>query len=481
MKNIKKLFSAVLAFSMLLSMGMLQAQAGNTYTPVNGGETTFKKFLIMDAGDSVPNATFAFTIAPGTARSANTSDNSVMQVLPGVGTPTIGTATFAPGNSTETTAGSNIDVARAASDRASGLTAATGVELESGEKYATQTVTVDFSGISFDEPGIYRYIITETANAAHAAAGIMHDNDVDRVLDVYVVHKEASAAVTEAWIYGGTEYTTEADAKAAADVDQSAASGEGDYSGITHREAQAAVAEGLEVAGYVLHKNDDDVVIGTDMGSNDVAAAGDALDDKTDGFTNEYNSKDLVFKKEVSGNQASRDKYFAFTVTLTDVNDADVYVVSLADDSNAYTTDGNADGTSGSNNATISENQNKSNPTSVTGAQLKAGVKFYLQHGQSIAIRGIAPNASYTVTENAEDYKSTASAVSGYEDATTGVIGTVAGNHKAVQTSYLNTRDGLIPTGVLTLVGPAVAFILLGVLGISVVLIGKRRKEETAE
>ena len=59
--------------------------------------------------------------------------------------------------------------------------------------------------------------------------------------------------------------------------------------------------------------------------------------------------------------------------------------------------------------------------------KIKAGQKFYLQHGQSVVIRGLAPNASYTVTENAEDYASSAtiSAANGkggvaYSDPATG-------------------------------------------------------------
>ena len=49
-----------------------------------------------------------------------------------------------------------------------------------------------------------------------------------------------TSAVTEAWIYDGNEYSTEADAQAAAD-----AAGATDYTGITHREA-AAGSEGKE-------------------------------------------------------------------------------------------------------------------------------------------------------------------------------------------------------------------------------------------
>ena len=252
---------------------------------------------------------------------------------------------------------------------------------------------------------------------------------------------------------------------------------------VTHQDGTPGTPAqpGLVVSAYVLHTNDDDVVINNTMGSADVATAGAALTDKTDGFTNEYNSKDLVFKKEVTGNQASRDKYFEFTATAANVNDADVFTVSLADDNDANTTDGNADATSGTTVATRASNRSKTNPTSVTGAQLKAGVKFYLQHGQSIAIRGFAPNATYTVTEDEEDYKKTPSVVAEHTDPTTGVIGTVAGTNKVVKTSFQNQRDGIIPTGILLTVTPFAALTLFGGIGAATIVMKGRKKEEEEE
>ena len=392
--------------------------ASSAYTPVKGTSCNFNKYLIMDAGDSVPNATFSFTVAPGTARSADTADNSVMQVLAGVGTPTIADVTFAPSDSTATAAGTNIDVARTQEDR-TGTAGTDTVQLDSGEKYATKQAAVDFSSVSFNEPGIYRYIITETANADHAAAGIIHDTDTDRVLDVYVTDN------------GGT----------------------------------------LEVSAYVLHTDDEDVAIGNSMGSADVAAAGEALEDKTDGFTNEYTSKDLKVEKEVSGNQASRDKYFEFTVTATNVTDADSYVVSLADDNDANTNDGSADAKSGTTAATIEANQDKTNPTTVTGAQLKEGVKFYLHHNQSVVVRGLPLNANYTVTENAEDYASEVKS----GDTNSGTIGTVAGENKMATAGFTNTRNGVIPTGVMLTVVPGVAIVAVALVGLIAL---KRKKDE---
>ena len=431
MKGKKLLLTAVLAASFTAMLGA-PSSAATAYKPIKGSATDckFNKYLIMDVDDPVPNATFSFTVAPGTALEPTTDpDPETMEVLAGVGTPTVSNVTFAPGDATATSAGTYVDVARTAASRAAGLDATTGVQLETGEKFATKEATVDFSNVEFDEPGIYRYIITETASAANTAAGIMQDNDVDRVLDVYVVDK-----------------------------------GDGT----------------LEVSSYVMHTDASAVARNTTNGSGV-----DTLSDKTDGFTNEYSSKDLVIKKEVTGNQASRDKWFEFTVTLTGVNDDDNYVISIGDDGVASTTDGNADATTGTTSATITANQNKTNPTSATGEQLKAGVKFYLQHGQSIAIRGLAPNVTYTVTEDAEDYKSIKAddytdtlKVAGYEDATSGTIGAIAGNKKAVMTSFLNQREGVIPTGIILSAAGLIIVAIIVVAGIIFFGARSRRKYE---
>jgi hypothetical protein len=205
-----------------------------------------------------------------------------------------------------------------------------------------------------------------------------------------------------------------------------------------------------------------------------VASAGAALADKTDGFTNEYTSKDLKISKTVTGNQASRDKYFALTVTCTDVAAADSFVVSLADDSDANTNDGNADETSGSNSATIAANAGQTNSTVVTGTELLAGKTFYLQHGQSVVIRGLAPNVSYTVTENAEDYSS--AVASGKTNS--GEIGTVAGAEKMAEAGFTNTRNGIIPTGILLSATPWIILGLVVIAGIVFFAIRSRKKYE---
>ena len=281
---------------------------------------------------------------------------------------------------------------------------------------------MNFNGITFPEPGIYRYIITETTNAEHTAAGVLHDTDIDRVLDVYVSDD-----------------------------------------GRGH----------LVVSEYVLHTDVGNVSMGNSVGSSDVATDGTALSDKTDGFTNEMaGRKDLKIENTVSGNQASRDKWFRFFVKMENVNDADKFTVSNSPTRSSDS--GNADEKSGSTAATKPEYRNQDNKLEVTGAELKAGVPFYLQGTQSVVIRGLPQNASYTVTEDAEDY------LSSVPDGCTnsGVIGDIAGENKLTRAGFTNTRNGVIPTGIMVTIAPFAVATAIGGVGIASISMKKRKKEE---
>lgn len=410
MKRFKNIMAILMVTALILSIAAISANAATTYTGVVGSTTTFSKYLIVDEDTNIPNVTFDFSIAAiETGKPATSSTMAVYApASAGVtGTPTISDPVFTSDTATTPTNDTVL------SEDEGKLT------LDSGKKYASKTVTVDFSSVTFPEPGIYRYVVTEAA----ASGAYTHDTQntggtsLTRYLDVYVTDNNGT----------------------------------------------------LEVSSYVLHKDDSTVTAGANSGSGDVASDGTAVTDKSASYVNEYATKDLAFSKKVDGNQASKDKYFQYTVTVTGLTATDVFTVNLD----------NADASPAGNSATTYTSM--SNPASVTGAELAAGVNFYLQHGQSIKILGLPTTAGYTVTEAEEDYSKTANndlvAVAAqnevpaktYNDSNTGTMD----DDKYV--GYTNTKDGVIPTGVLVTIAPfAIGILLFGAL--IIFFIAKRKR-----
>lgn len=401
-----------LASAMTMSMGTpvfaFSVARPDGYSSEIDGEktTTFDKYLVMDTQAEVPNASFTYAVTAGTAKAYDVAGKKFAVLagvdadkvtMAGVGTKTANTITYKQGDATLNDANALVKDY----DNAT-------------EKYAKKTATLDFSACRFTEPGIYRYIVTESGTNQ----AVTNDADATRVVDVYV----------------------------------NDASGEGENK--------------LTIAGYVLHSNADDapdVSLGENNGS-----AGSYVGTKSQGFTNSYDTSDIFIAKHVSGNQASRDKYFEFTVNITDAVPGTIYDVDLSD----------ADATTKTNAATITANEGKTNPATLTvGADGTVTQKFYLAHNQSIVIQGVAKDSKYKVTENAEDYKSTpADAIDNTEHRGDATSGTVAS--KDIYTGYVNTRDGVIPTGVIMTVAPFAAVTLLGGAGAVTMVMKKKKSEE---
>lgn len=394
------------------------AAAGTNYGATIEGTktTTFDKFLVMDTQANVPNATFTYAVTAGNAKAYDVAGKK-FQVLAGVDADKVTMAGVgAAANSIVFKQGDGSDTHDTTKD-------AYVKDLAAGKKYALKTATLDFSKVQFTEPGVYRYIITE----AGTNQGITNDADLTRVLDVYV--NDASA------------------------------------------EVDGAFTKKLTIAGYVLHSNVDDepdVAAGENFGST-----GAYTDKKSQGFTNSYDTSDLTLRKQVTGNQASRDKYFEFTLNIDKAQPNTKYDVVIDE----------ADATSKANAATIEANAGKANVTSITTDDAgKATQKFYLQHGQQITVQGLAKDTTYAVTENTEDYKSTANTKD------TPVVDTKADTEAApvdgtivstdLTTGFLNTRDGVIPTGVIMAVAPFAVVTILGGAGVVTMVMKRNNKED---
>ena len=449
---IKKIIAGFIAFG-TLAVGAIPVMAQNTYTPVQGGTVEFEKYLVFDSQANTPTATFTYSIAAGTAITPSAGKEAVLAgddvgvTVHSTGDSTktviqniaLGTAVFAPTDTKydslqtpETGLGQQATLSYDDVDL--------GDEITTGhyeKSYSRHKVTVDFTKVQFTEPGVYRYVITETAmTAAQTELGLVIDPDATRYLDVYV--KDNGFTST------------------------------GNNSG----------TGALEIVGYVLHNTDNfqpidnsgESVVPTEPGTT-----------KAKGFTNTYITYDLTLQNEVAGNQASTDKYFKYVVMLTDTSANSKYNVVLD-----Y-----ADATVRQNASTIDSYEGQTNASLIqTDANGDATYTFYLEHDQKLTIQGLPKNASYSITGTTEDYDG-AAVIAGDtvygKTGETAVAGVTSGTNNAKQIviadtdinddttiTVTNTRKGTIPTGVITSVLPGAAIVVLGIAGYAIT----RRKNE---
>lgn len=378
------------------------------YTPVRGTKgdaNLFYKYLTMDKEANVPNTTFEFTIEAGTAIPATATTLAVYAgKVTNTNMPAISKAEFKVNDTTYESAEAEylyIDGTNT---------------LPQGKKYAKAGIQLDFSNVSFSEPGVYRYVIKElTVNSnynQYHKMGITNEQIDTKYLDVYVI----------------------------------------DNNGV------------LEIAQYALHTNPAAPKLSNQNGSGDASTPGGRLADKVAGYGNDYDTSNLTVKKEVAGNQASKDKYFKFTVKLNGTVPGTKYDIELnGENAKAVATPTKTEAT------TITETM--VNPTTIT-TDSSGGAEFnvYLQHGQYIRIDGLAKGTGYTVTEDAEDYLSTPMTGAGFAAAT----GTVASED--LTTGYINTRNGNVPTGVIVEFGPYIIGAVVILLALMYVLTNKKRR-----
>lgn len=391
MKRFTKIMAILMVTALIMSIAAISGSAAG-YTAIPGTTTSFTKDVVVDSDANIPHEIFSFTIESGTAVAA--SNNTVaIQAGPNPTAVVVNTVEFA--STDNTTAGTPSD------------------STDTTKKYAEKTVSVNFAGVTFNEPGIYRYLLKETAGTT---SGMTYDNRT-LSLDVYVI----------------------------------------DNNGV------------LEVNKYVLHEGQGTISSNSTSGS-------DGADVKVDGFVNTAASHEIEFGKEVIGNQGSKDKYFAVKIQLTPVNgniidDASTFPVIMTAAEKQPTPSA---ATSASYTAALMAEKN--NVDYLTGGQLKGGHTFYLKDGQYIKVQGLPAGVTYSVTETPEDYTQTngiTTQVSGKTDAYSDPnSGTLTGD---VKTGYTNEKNGVIPTGVLLTIAPfAIGILLFG--AVIIFFIARRRR-----
>lgn len=356
---------------------------GKIYAAVTGTNTSFTKTIKMRATAKVPNVTFHYDVQAGSPQNADAA-NKKLAVLAGndgvtsTGLPKIADISFTA-NDTKPGDGTSI----------------------------TKTATVDFSEVSYKEPGVYRYVITESGTAQ----GLSTTEDQTKALDVYV---------------------TDAD-------------------GV------------LKVSAYVMHNNE--------KANAEQLDATKKLDDKDVDFEHTLTTSDVTLSKTVTGNQGSHDEYFKFTVNIKNAVPGTQFIVNLA----------NADKDTKTNGINTTAHTNPELLTAHEDGTLTQD--FWLQHGQSIVIQGLAGETGYTVTEANGSYKTNIAVTGDTSNAAENDIAAVAANtvtDKAVTkdtaVAYTNNKQGAVPTGLIMSIGGPAAIALLG--GVGLVTIKAKKKEQ---
>lgn len=462
--------------------GFARADAPRSYTPVEGGQTSFYQVLTVGEGRPSPSISFAYSIEPGAAQAA-TAGSRVRIISPSAaegvtGTPTVGTAVFT------------------ATDAVLNSLAGTGVEgsviLPADKSAVVKGVTVDFSEVTFSKPGIYRYIVKETSAGQ---TGVEYDTQKgatatlkERVLDVYVENVPESL-------------------------------GE------------------LQVTNYIFHELTSPSVIGV---ISDGTGETQQLGDKSPGYVNDYafSAHKLVIREHVEGTRSSVGKYFKYTIEFRnlaaqgvlsiDWSQAAGYANPASDPATVYPVADMITANTRDDDATEEGVQWKAD------AQGKLTQSFYLKNGQEVTIDNIPDGAFYEIVTIKEDYglaidttesidvpviytpptpSPNPGGISG-QFGTTGkpvmMAGDVIGNYAAIMLTvpggglypnrqtmplggsmrdenmtddgditFILNRSGTIPTGIFSEESSGILLAAVGLAGLLFLAFGVRKKEES--
>lgn len=427
-----------------------------TTKTVAGTKTTFDKYLVMKKNANVPNATFSYTVSIPTDDEMKSLPNpedtngTNLTVRKGIGSPTASSTTFAAGDQT-------FDSAQTVRTNTGSKTydekTADQVTLDENHKYAKHTSTVDFSKVTFSEPGVYRYKITENDTTEK---GITKDSTV-RYLDVYVESDDSGTPSIQGYVFHTANEAQKKDGTNPAEKNK----------GFTNTYTTHDLTLTKNVTGnqgfrdqyFKFHVDITDLDGGARL----------FLTDK-DG-NKPYKSTDTVayaYNKDTGTRTAGQNRFVVATGTIADITNVKADNDNKTPDS-AATTDkaGEADA------------QGLAITADASG---HAAFDAYLKHGESLKVNGLTEGAKYTVMETSEDYSASATKNTQaidlthnndhHTDAT--ATQTLAGDENIV---YTNDREGTLPTGIYH--NNRAAFNIMGIAaagGAIAIVIRKRRK-----
>ena len=464
--KLTKILGGVLALTMMFSGTAVFAA---NYAAIPGTTTSLTKYMVVEQDAEIPDVEFTFEVSAGnaveaTAGTVKTWAGLNPELVKVNGTAQEGVTTFTAGEAA--TAGALDGVATAE------------------QKYATKTIALDFSGVNYAEPGVYRYLLTETASTNSA---VQMDSKPVRTIDVYVEDVNGSLQVTGYVSYEGT--VTDA-AKTLPTIDMT--EWETANPEPTFADAENPTPEETQAHDTWEAAREAEIARQTALTPN----GAEASTPKSDKYVNTLDSADLTISKTVTGNQGSKDQYFEFTVTVnnaganavmtldmagaeteTHENTATTFAKTAMDEANQKDDDKAAEavlytaedaeviaGEAQVGDVKTPAREGKAGQQVIADASGSATFKVYLHHGQQAVLKGLPKNATYTVEETA---------AAGYTTTKTGDTGTIVNDD--VTAAFTNNREGVIPTGVATAIAGGAGIVAVAVIGS---IASKRRKDE---
>lgn len=196
----------------------------------------------------------------------------------------------------------------------------------------------------------------------------------------------------------------------------------------------------LSVDSYVLRDAETDIGINGEYTSNP--------DEKSSGYINTLTQYDFDFSKTISGNQGDKNKRFNFTLNITHANPGIYRIIA---------------------------NDVEGNPNSIiVDINGTAIGEYSLTNGSTVQVIGLNEGAVCNVTEDPDDYTATHSLDSG-----NAVSGNSSGNvtlNSDHSVAFTNTRNGIIPTGIIMTIAPfAIGICVFGAVIIFIISRRKRR------
>lgn len=385
--------TAVLTALLVAGMATTPVMAeGSTYTPVTSDPINFNTTIYMRDTAKVPNITFKYAVTAGAAQNASAGNLAVLagnDHVTSEGLPTIEDIVFTADDTKD----------------------ASGTFIE-------KTGTVVFSGVTYKEPGVYRYVVKESGEAQ----GVTHEDntmpthkaeDRTKALDVYV--------------------TDDGHGK-------------------------------LVVSAYVMHDNEKDKAAQLDETKK--------LDDKDTNFEHLLTTSDVELSKKVTGNQGSRDEYFQFTVKIAGADKGTKFIVDLANADKTTKTNGvntvtheNPEMLTAGEDGTITQDFWIQNGQSIKIQGIAGSTGYTVTEADNayktnIAVTGDATNE----TEN------DIAAVAAKAVTDKAVL-------KDTKVAYTNEKAGAVPTGIVMPIAGATSIMLIGGAGVGYFILKNKKRE----